>query len=368
MNSARLSPAVAVTCCALSFVSAAEPPKPPREFRAAWVATVANIDWPGQPGLPVADQQRELAGLFDRAVELNLNAIIFQIRPAADALYKSDLEPWSPYLTGKMGAPPQPLYDPLEFAVAAAHQRGLELHVWFNPYRALHKSFKGDVSPNHISKTHPDYVRRYDGYLWLDPGHPRAMRHSLNVIMDVVRRYDVDGVHLDDYFYPYPITDDRGNEVPFPDEATWQSAATEIARDDWRRENVNRLIEGMYREVKATKPWVKVGISPFGIWRPGHPEGIRGFDAYAKLYADARKWLQDGWVDYITPQLYWTIDSEGQSYPKLLSWWHEQNVLHRHLWPGNFASRVGMQGERAWPANEIVRQIEVTRDQVGATR
>ena len=345
-------------------------PAPAREFRAAWVATVANIDWPSKSGLTSRQQQEELIALLDRAAQLNLNAIVFQVRPHCDALYASELEPWSEYLTGAMGKPPEPFYDPLELAVQEAHSRGLELHAWFNPYRAEHASSKSVRSANHVSYTNPGIVRVYGNQLWLDPGEPAAADHSLAVIMDVVRRYDVDGIHFDDYFYPYPINDHKKNRIDFPDEQSWlksQAAGETMSRDDWRRKNVDNFIERVYKGIKQEKPWVKFGISPFGIWRPGHPESIKGFDAYASLYADARKWFREGSVDYFTPQLYWKIDSSGQSYPELLRWWHQQNALGRHLWPGNFTSRVANPEVGNWPVGEIIQQIDVTRRQPGAT-
>jgi len=334
-------------------------PAAPREFRAAWIATVSNIDWPSKPGLSSQQQQAELVALLDKAVELNLNAVILQIRPAADALYASEIEPWSPYLTGKMGQAPEPFYDPLEFAVREAHRRGLQLHVWFNPYRVRLPEAKGDPSPDHASVADADIVRQYGKYLWFDPGEPQAVERFLAVLTDVVRRYDIDGVHLDDYFYPYQIKE--GDKiVPFPDDESYAravAAGEKLGRDDWRRQNVDRLVEGMYQAVKKEKPWVLVGISPFGIWRPGYPKGIAGLDQYDSLYADARKWLRQGWVDYFTPQLYWPVDSKQQNYGKLLAWWGLQNKQDRHLWPGNFTSKVGSD----WQAEELLRQIDVTR-------
>jgi uncharacterized lipoprotein YddW (UPF0748 family) len=211
--------------------------------------------------------------------------------------------------------------------------------------------------------------------LWFDPGEPAAVEHFIAVLTDVVKRYDIDGVHIDDYFYPYQVRDKAGAIVPFPDDASFQRAVQEgerLQRDDWRRQNVNQLIERMYDEVKKAKPWVLVGISPFGIWRPGNPPGIVGLDQYSTLYADARLWQQQGWLDYMTPQLYWQVESTGQSYPRLLGWWAEQNNKHRHLWPGNFTSKVrrrpGTPETRdAWSAEELIRQIEATRAQPGAT-
>lgn len=341
-----------------------------REFRGVWVATVDNIDWPSKPGLPVEQQKQELIAIMDRAAELRLNAIVLQVRPACDALYRSDLEPWSEYLTGKMGQAPVPFYDPLEFAVEAAHERGLELHAWVNPYRAHHPSGKSEISDNHLSKKRPELVRQYGKHLWLDPGDPEVQKHSLNVVRDVVARYDLDGIHMDDYFYPYKEKDAVGATIPFPDDPSWQkyvAAGGTLSRDDWRRENVNSFVKRMHDVVKAEKKWVKLGISPFGIWRPGHPPQIQGFDQYSELYADARKWLVEGWVDYWTPQLYWPIAQKPQSYPVLLKWWVEQNAHGRHVWPGNYTGRVGDGSARAFPVEEVANQIQATRDQPGAT-
>jgi uncharacterized lipoprotein YddW (UPF0748 family) len=333
------------------------PPEPEREFRGVWVATVANINWPSKPGLTVTAQKAELLALLDTAQDNNLNAVLFQVRPACDALYQSDLEPWSESLTGTMGRAPSPAYDPLEFAASAAHRRGLEFHAWFNPFRARHHTAQSPVSANHISKLRPGLVYRYGGYLWLDPGEPAAREHSLKVILDVVRRYDIDGVHFDDYFYPYPEKDSRGGTVPFPDRATWEKQGAGLSRSDWRRRNVDTFIRQVEKAVHEVKPWVRFGISPFGIWRPGYPKPVTGLDAYDSLYADARKWLQSGWVDYLVPQLYWSIDAPGQSFPVLLEWWEEQNVRNRHLWIGLNTGKVGEQ----WPADEVFNQIKLTR-------
>ena len=345
-------------------------PTPEREFRGVWIATVANIDWPSAQGLPSDQQQAELIALFDHAVALNLNTVILQVRPATDALYVSALEPWSEYLTGEMGRAPEPFYDPLAFAVEEAHKRGLELHAWFNPYRARHPTGQSPIAARHISRTQPEVVRKYGAHLWLDPGEPAAEDHSVAVILDVVRRYDIDGVHLDDYFYPYQEKNAAGRDIPFPDAASWQravEAGETRSRDDWRRHNVDRLIERLYREIKREKPWVKFGISPFGIWRPGHPRQIKGFDAYAKIYADSRKWLRNGWLDYFSPQLYWKIEEPTLSYPVLLEWWDEQNQHGRHLWPGNFTSRICRPDRGDWRPREILEQIRLTRERPGAT-
>ena len=342
-------------------------PPAPREFRAAWIATVDNIDWPSEPGLPVEQQKAELRRMLDQAAALNLNAVIFQVRPHADALYDSPHEPWSYYLTGRQGQAPDPAYDPLRFAVREAHERGLELHAWFNPYRAGHPADTSALSPTHVSQTHPEWVRTYGDYLWLDPGVPAARDHTHRVIMDVVERYAIDGVHFDDYFYPYPSYADG---APFPDSASWARARRNGwtgSRADWRRHNVDRLVERLYRSIKATDPQVKFGISPFGIWRPDHPPGVVVVDAYSQLYADARKWLRKGWVDYMTPQLYYRTDQYGYPYPIMLRWWIEQNRQGRHVWPGLYTSRVRMAGDRHWSDRHLLGQIYTARSHPGAS-
>jgi uncharacterized lipoprotein YddW (UPF0748 family) len=364
---------VAVVCALLNLPLAAQstgrltPPPLRREFRGVWVATVSNIDWPSKPGLASEVQQRELITILDRCVSLGLNAVVFQVRPACDALYRSDLEPWSEYLSGKMGEPPSPIYDPLDFAIREAHRRGLELHAWVNPYRARHNTRRGEVAPTHVSRTKPELVRTYGDYLWLDPGDPRTAEHSLKVIMDIVSRYDIDGIHIDDYFYPYKVRDANNKIVDFPDDETYaryQAGGGKLSRADWRRDNVNRFVESLYSSVKKTKPWVKVGISPFGIWRPGNPPMVRGMDQYNEIYADAKLWLNQGWLDYISPQLYWKTDAPQQPFEPLLAWWVSQNTHKRHVWPGLIPSSVGT---KSWPADEIVKQIMLTRRNPGST-
>ncbi len=340
-----------------------------REFRGVWVATVENIDWPSKRGLPTDKQKAELVAIMDKAAQLHLNAVVFQVRPTCDALYDSQLEPWSEYLTGTQGQAPEPYYDPLAFAIDEAHKRGMELHAWINPYRARHPSSKS-TAPNHISKTQPGIVRKYGTHLWLDPGEPDTQEWSRSVIMDIVKRYDVDGIHVDDYFYPYRENDKNKKEIPFPDDASYKKYTTgggTLGRDDWRRENVNQFIQKVYSSVKAEKPWVKVGISPFGIYRPGQPAQIKGFDAYQEIYCDSQKWLREGWCDYLAPQLYWPIAQTPQSYPVLLKWWTEQNVKGRHIWAGNYTSRVADGGTKSYSVDEVVNQVQATRSQLGAT-
>lgn len=366
----RLVLICALARCAIGFgVESAKadlsPPAPLREYRAAWIATVANIDWPSSPSLTPAEQKKELLAIMDRASAIRLNTLIFQVRPGCDAMYASRIEPWSEYLTGAMGKAPTPFYDPLRFAVDEAHKRGLELHAWFNPYRAHHAGAKSPVASSHISKTRPRLAKQYGPALWLDPGEKEVQDYSLSVVMDVLRRYDVDGIHFDDYFYPYKEKAPGGGELEFPDGESWQKSGMSgrMSRDDWRRQNVNVFIERVYKSIKAEKPWVKFGISPFGIWRPGNPPQIKGLDQYDKLYADARKWLQNGWCDYFAPQLYWAIDPPDQSFPALLKWWCEQNDKGRHIVPGMNSANV----PRAWKPEEIERQISLTRKQPGAS-
>ncbi|HEU4374542.1 MAG TPA: family 10 glycosylhydrolase, partial [Telluria sp.] len=319
--------APAPTPVAVPGGSAFAPPPSPHEFRAAWVSTVANIDWPSKPTLNAAQQKAEAIAILDRAKSLNLNAVVLQVRPSADAIYPSKLEPWSEYLTGAQGMAPSPLYDPLKFWVAEAHARGLQLHAWFNPYRARQAGARSPLASSHIARTNPAAVKSYGKYLWMDPGEEAAAKQTLDVVLDVVRRYDIDGVHIDDYFYPYPTEALDGNgaakgEQDFPDQPSWQRyllSGGRLERAAWRRQNVNRLIEALYTGIHREKSWVLFGISPFGLGKPDRrPAGIVGFSQYDKLYADAETWLENGWLDYLSPQLYWPIAPAQQAYPVLL--------------------------------------------------
>lgn len=329
-----------------------------REFRAAWVATVANINWPSKPGLSVEVQQKEAIALLDSLASLNFNAVVFQVRPQADALYASELEPWSYYLTGEQGKAPAPFYDPLDFWIREAHARGMELHAWLNPYRVHHTS-SGNLPATSLAHKMPESVHHLSqGYYWFDPSLKSTQDHSLAVVMDIVKRYDVDGIHFDDYFYPY---DSYHGGKDFPDDKSWaayQKSGGKLSRGDWRRESVNTFIEAVYKGIKSEKRHVKFGLSPFGIWRPGYPASIAGMDQYESLYADAKLWLNKGWVDYFTPQLYWPIGRIAQSYPVLLNWWQQENTMQRHLWPGINVSGV-TNTERG--ADEIENQIMISR-------
>jgi len=317
------------------------PPQLAREFRGAWIASIYNIDWPSAKGLSASSQQAELRSMLDKMAALKMNAVVFQVRPQCDALYQSSIEPWSPWLTGTMGRSPG--YDPLAYCIREAHARGIEVHAWFNPFRALSNNSQ-QVCGNHVSRAAPQITKRYGTMTWCDPGLPETRERALRVIMDVVRRYDVDGVHLDDYFYPYP-----GAGLRFADGKTPAQ----------RRACVDGFVSSLYGSVKREKPWVRVGISPFGIWRPGVPSGIEaGLDSYEDLAGDSRKWLKNGWVDYLAPQLYWRISPQKQSFPALLEWWRQQGS--RPVWPGIATGRIGGPEDRR-PASEITNQIDLTR-------
>ncbi|NOT50028.1 MAG: family 10 glycosylhydrolase [Chitinophagaceae bacterium] len=349
------------SCTAPRQVSAANPasalPQVQQEFRAAWIATVANINWPSKPGLSTDVQKKEAIDLLDFLQSHHFNAAILQVRPQADALYKSDIEPWSYYLTGTQGKAPDPYYDPLEFWVKEAHDRGIELHVWLNPYRAHHKDGK-EISDQSIVKKHPELVMFLkEGYWWMDPAQKAVQDITNDVVVDLVKRYDIDGIHMDDYFYPYPS---YNGTADFPDSTSWnayQKDGGKLSRADWRRDAVNQLVERLYKNIKAEKPWVKFGLSPFGIWRPGYPESIEGFDQHNQLYADARLWLNKGWIDYFAPQLYWPVNRYAQSFPVLLGWWAGENKMNRHLWPGISVNRDTIDRN----IDETINQIMIDR-------
>lgn len=360
---------IALLTAALLESSLPTPPPIEREFRAAWVATVDNIDWPSRPGLSVEQQQAELKEIVDTAAELNLNALIFQVRPHGDAMYASKLEPWSYYLTGTQGKAPEPAYDPLETIIKLAHARGIEVHAWFNPYRANHPRQLGPTSADHVTKTHPQYVYRYGNFQWMDPAQEWVQNRSFDVFMDVVERYNVDGIHIDDYFYPYPVTE-NGRTVPFPDDAVYEAyrqRGGKLGKSDWRRDAVNRFVKRVHEGVKQRKPWVKFGISPFGIYRPGIPAGVTaGIDQYEALHADALLWLQKGWCDYMSPQLYWSIESKGQPFRPLLNWWTSVNSKGIHMWPGLFTSRTDP-ANPTFASSQIARQVGEIRLNEGST-
>lgn len=338
------------------------PPELRRELRGAWIATKGNIDWPSKPGLKPEQQRQELLEQLDLAAEIGLNAVILQVRPQGDALYRSALEPWSEYLTGREGVAPSPAWDPLAFAVDAAHERGMELHAWINPFRARAETARSPSDPRNMARRRPALAIPYGNQVWMDPGSPEVQRHALSVIADLVRRYDIDALHMDDYFYPYPIKDGSGAAVPFLDDATYREHGRGMDRGEWRRANVDGFVRAASRVVHETKPWVQFGVSPFGIWRNNVPPGIKGLDAFESLHADARRWLAEGWVDYLAPQLYWNIEQTAQSFHVLMHWWAAQNRPGRNLYAGIASARVGVDRD----AREIGAQAGLVLEPGGA--
>ena len=345
--------------CAFHFK---HPPK--REFRGVWIATVANIDWPISYSDSVAKQKDDLIDLLDSLSRDNINAIIFQVRPECDALYASRYEPWSFWLTGQQGKAPSPYYDPLKFVIKEAHKRGMELHAWFNPFRAERKIGLYPLAQNHVVNRHPEWVLSFgdtsSGLRILNPGLPQVRKYIVNVVMDVVNRYDIDGVHFDDYFYPYPpneIFKSNKDSLTFIHYKHGDESDADI--NDWRRQNINLLMHILYDSIQAVKPWVKFGISPFGIYRPDVPKGIKGMDAYAKIYCDPLAWLRQGSVDYLVPQLYWKIGGD-QDFKKLLDWWAEQGKKYkRHIYAGHIFGRTFL-------PNELGNQLLLVRENANA--
>jgi uncharacterized lipoprotein YddW (UPF0748 family) len=333
---------------------------PKRECRAAWVATVTNLDWP-TAGTSVTRQQSDLIAILDTLRKAGFNTVIFQVRPECDALYISTLEPWSKWLTGSQGTAPSPLWDPLQFAIDETHKRGMELHAWFNPYRAEKSVGNYSLASGHVVNQHPEWILSFarvingDGSITpalkiLDPGLPEVRNHVSRVVSDIVRRYDVDGIHADDYFYPYPP-----QQITNQDDSTYARYNRGITnRGDWRRDNVNLLMRQIMDSINTIKPYVRFGMSPFGIWKNGVPSGITGLDAYSSLYGDPIAWLRDGSVDYLTPQLYWRIGG-NQDYNRLMPWWADSTAAHgRHFYPGH------IYGD-SYTASELPNQLKLSR-------
>ncbi len=371
-------PATQQSTATTQIAPLALPPAVPREFRAAWVSPIYDRgfrDWPSSPGLSPDAQRAELDKLLDDAESIGLNAVILHVRVAGDAFYPTKYAPWSVLLSGQSGVGPSPSYDPLAFAVQAAHARGLQLHAWFNPFRAALPGVPGRAASTHVTRQHPDWVVKYGTQTWIDPGNPAARKYVLETILDVARRYDVDGIHLDDYFYPYRESHTYTRrvhkkrvrvteEIAFPDARSWKRygvARGFTDRDAWRRANIDDFVQSLYAGVKAIKPTMVVGISPFGIWRPGSPSGVTGLDSFSEIYADSKRWLAQGWVDYLAPQLYWQVDGVQDRFRALDSWWLGENPMKRFVWPGLYTSRV-FGGLDSWPTDEIETQIATIRD------
>lgn len=327
-----------------------------RELRGVWIATVFNINWPSRTGLSAAQMQSEMEALLDTAQASGMNAVFLQVRAESDAFYASELEPWSRFLTGTQGEDPG--YDPLAHAIEQAHARGLELHAWVNPYRALATSNLGVTSAEHVTQTDPGLVVPYGNFHWYDPGNSQGRERTLAVLRDLLTRYAVDGLHFDDYFYPYP---EAG--VSFADDASYaayQGSGGALVRDDWRRENVHTMVSAVHALVREVRPEARFGISPFGIYRPGMPAGISGLDQYAQLYADPLRWLDEGWVDYLAPQLYWPTTRAAQDYRLLLGWWADRAAAaERDLLIGNYLAQLDSAPE--WSVSELRTQVTLTR-------
>ncbi|MFT3845868.1 MAG: family 10 glycosylhydrolase [Lacibacter sp.] len=329
------------------------------EFRAVWVATVDNIDWPSQKGLSVDSQKTEFIRLLNLHQQNGMNALIVQVRPATDAFYPSPYEPWSEWLSGVQGKPPSPYYDPMQFMITETHKRGMEFHAWCNPYRADFKIGTASIAPSHITRVHPDWFLPYGDKLYFDPGNKAAQAFVADVIGDIVRRYNVDAIHFDDYFYPYRIA---GKE--FPDSVTYKLYGKGLTTDDWRRSNVDSIIVSLYRIIKKTKPQVKFGISPFGVWRNADKD-IRGSNTkagqtnYDDLYADILLWLEKDWIDYVAPQLYWEFGHKAAPYEVLIDWW-SKHTYGKHCYIGLGIYRAG--SSDVWKDSTLIpRQIELLR-------
>ncbi|MEU8247369.1 family 10 glycosylhydrolase [Nonomuraea sp. NPDC048916] len=347
---------------AVSAACATDPAKPKRQLRAMWISSVANIDWPSRTGLSVSAQQAEFRAWLDLAVHKRMNAVMVQVRPTADAFWPSPYEPWSQWLTGTQGG--NPGYDPLAFMVSEAHARNLELHAWFNPYRIANHDDPSKLVASHPARQHPAWRFAYGGKLFYNPGIPEVRDFIEDAIMDAVTRYDIDGVHLDDYFYPYPVS---GQTIP--DSATYAQYGGGFANiGDWRRENVNLLVKELDQRIHAAKSWVSFGVSPFGIWRNASTDPLgsatSGLQSYDVIYADSRLWAKQGWVDYLAPQIYWHIGFGTADYAVLTAWW--SGVVRGtgvQLVIGQAAYRAGASGQdAAWqdPA-ELSDHLTVNR-------
>lgn len=334
---------------------------PKNEFRAVWIATVVNIDWPKSGSDPIEKQKTDYIEILDTYKKLNYNAVIVQIRSVGDAFYPSKLAPWSKYLTGKEGRPPAPYFDPLEWMITEAHSRGFEFHAWLNPYRATMNLNTADLSPQHDFFKHPEWMIKYGGKYYYNPALPEVQTHLIKVVDEVVRNYDIDAIHFDDYFYPYKIPGEN-----FNDTASFKKYGEGMSLPDWRRLNVNNFVKYCSYSIKTIKPWVQFGISPFGVWRnksvdPRGSDTNSGQTNYDDLFADPMEWMEKCWIDYLLPQLYWSIDHRTASYAKLIKWWAE-NSINTAIYIGNGSYKVNTDSDKKWNIpSEIPNQIDMTR-------
>ena len=347
--------------CALLFIyPAVEAQIPREEFRGVWVATVSNIDYPSSPTTNSETQKREFIKLLDMHQRNGMNAVVVQVRPATDAFYPSPLEPWSQWLTGRQGQPPIPFYDPLEFMIAETHKRKMEFHAWMNPYRAVFNVNNSSIAPTHITRIHPEWFLTYGDKKYFDPGNKDAQKFVTAVVQDVVSRYKVDAIHFDDYFYPYRIS---GKE--FPDAASYAKYGNGLSKDDWRRSNTDSIILSLSKVIKQENKNCQFGISPFGIWRNADkdPRGSNtkgGQTNYDDLYADILLWLQQGWIDYVAPQLYWEMGHKLADYNTLIDWW-SKNTFGKNCYIGMGIYRAN--SNAAWKnVNQLPGQIEAMRN------
>ena len=327
---------------------------PKREMRAVWVATISNIDWPSSKYLSTKDKINELKDLFDRLKDAGINAIFFQVRAECDAFYDSPYEPWSEWLTGWQGEEPYPYFNPLKLAIKEAHSRGMELHAWINPLRVSNSTDESNKSFNHISRSHPEWILNFRNYKMLDPGIPEVRKYVAKIVADVVRRYDVDGVNFDDYFYPYSP---RIKKEDFNSYNLYGSNFSRIS--DWRRENINSLIKVVHDSIITVNPKVKFGISPFGIVKNSYA-GTEGLNSYSDVYTDPLNWLKDKTIDYIVPQLYWPIGNKNADYQNLLKWWASV-VDEQHLYIGQTLTYSGNALKRSLD-DELNAQLNLNRD------
>ncbi|PKQ60868.1 hypothetical protein BZG02_17885 [Labilibaculum filiforme] len=349
----------------IAFGAMAKKKSPAREMRAVWVATVDNIDWPSKPGLSVEEQKKEMISLLEQHQKNGMNTIVFQIRPATDAFYQSPYEPWSQWLSGEQGVAPDPLYDPLQFIVEECHKRAMELHAWMNPYRAVCNYQRAKTDPNHITNQHPEWFLTYGKHKYFNPGLQETRNYVSKIVGDVVRRYDVDAIHFDDYFYPYKIAGE-----PFPDSLSFTKnggAFYPNQIDDWRRNNVNQVIQQINDTIKSIKPWMPFGISPFGVWRnkdmdKSGSKTKAGQTNYDDLYADVLLWLKNDWIDYVAPQIYWHIGKKVADYKVIAKWWRK-NSFGKPCYIGHGVYRLdSLSKDKEWQnRDQIIRQIKMNR-------